>query len=61
VPPPVAQAKTIGHLQITIRQHGGTNPVLGMTLPQLSGRIGTDSHNLDIAFVELITEFFPSP
>ena len=61
VPALVAQPETISHLELSVRQHGGTESVFLVSLREFAGGVGAQCQDLHATLVEFWPEFFPSP
>ncbi len=60
--PLVSQTEVIGHLEFSIRQHGGADPVSAVSLCELFRGVGADREDCDTALVEFGSQvLFPSP
>ena len=57
----VAQAETVGDLQLSIREHRGDESVPAVPLGEFVRGVRADRQDFDAARVELGPEFFPSP
>jgi len=57
----VSQTEAIGHLKLSIRQHGGAESVFVVSLREFFRGVRAEREDRDTALVELGPEFFPSP